>query len=69
METVTKPSDAISVVYIEDDQRIARMMSQYLESHGVVVNIAADGETGIATVLRERPDVILLDLMLPGWMA
>jgi DNA-binding response OmpR family regulator len=54
-----------SVVYIEDDERIARMMTQYLESHGVVVTVAKDGAEGVATVLRQRPDVVLLDLMLP----
>jgi DNA-binding response OmpR family regulator len=60
------PSSAISVVYVEDDERIARLMAKYLESHGVQVTLAADGITGIAEVIRSRPDVILLDLMLPG---
>ena len=59
------PQDVISVVYIEDDERIARMMSQYLESHGLLVTTANDGAAGVAAVFRERPDVVLLDVMLP----
>ena len=58
--------EAISVVYIEDDQRIARLMTKYLESHGVTVTVASDGPAGIAAVRREKPSVVLLDLMLPG---
>jgi DNA-binding response OmpR family regulator len=56
----------LSVVYIEDDARIARLLARYLESHGVSVCLAADGLTGIAEVARVRPDVVLLDVMLPG---
>lgn len=59
-------SDATSVVYIEDDQKLARLTAKYLESHGVRVTLAAEAREGIAAVLRERPDVVLLDLMLPG---
>lgn len=59
-------TEAISVVYIEDDQRIARLMTKYLESHGVTVTVASDGPEGIAAVRREKPSVVLLDLMLPG---
>jgi DNA-binding response OmpR family regulator len=54
-----------SVVYIEDDARLARLTAKYLELHGVRVTWAANGPEGIAAVLRERPDVVLLDLMLP----
>ncbi len=58
--------ETISVVVVEDDDRLARLTARYLESHGIVVSIASDGPAGIAKVLQERPDVILLDLMLPG---
>jgi DNA-binding response OmpR family regulator len=59
-------NDAASIVYIEDDEKLARLTARYLETHGLRVTIAADGRAGIASVLRERPDVVLLDLMLPG---
>jgi DNA-binding response OmpR family regulator len=58
--------EAISIVYVEDDARLARLTAKYLESHGVRVSLAAEGREGVALVLRERPDVVLLDLMLPG---
>jgi DNA-binding response OmpR family regulator len=66
MDPSRSTRDQISVVYIEDDVRIARLMSKYLESHGIVVALAAAGADGVAAVMRERPDVVLLDLMLPG---
>jgi DNA-binding response OmpR family regulator len=59
-------SETISVVYIEDDARLARLTARYLESHGVRVTLAANGSEGLAEVAVHAPDVILLDLMLPG---
>ena len=56
---------ATSIVYIEDDEKLARLTARYLESHNVRVTLATEPRDGIASVLRERPDVILLDLMLP----
>jgi DNA-binding response OmpR family regulator len=58
--------EPISIVYVEDDEKLARLTARYLESHGVRVTLASDARQGIMSVLRERPDVILLDLMLPG---
>jgi DNA-binding response OmpR family regulator len=59
-------AERIRVVYIEDDERLAGLTARYLESHGVAVTVSMDARDGIATVLRDRPDVVLLDLMLPG---
>jgi DNA-binding response OmpR family regulator len=58
--------ESISIVYVEDDARLAALTARYLESHGVRVSIAGNARDGIALVLRDRPDAILLDLMLPG---
>jgi DNA-binding response OmpR family regulator len=55
----------MSVVYIEDDDKLARLTAKYLESHGLRVTLAAEPREGIASVLRQKPDVVLLDLMLP----
>jgi DNA-binding response OmpR family regulator len=65
---MTADSDAapISVLYIEDDAKLARLTARYLESHRLVVTIASSGAEGLATLSSTRPDVILLDLMLPG---
>jgi DNA-binding response OmpR family regulator len=56
----------IKVVFIEDDLHLARLTAKYLASHGLRVVVVPDGRDGVSVVLRERPDVVLLDLMLPG---
>lgn len=56
----------ICVLLVEDDARLARLTAKYLESHGVVVVVVSDGREVLATALRVRPDVVVLDLMLPG---
>jgi DNA-binding response OmpR family regulator len=56
----------IRVVYVEDDERLARLTTQYLESHRVEVHLVTRGDRAVAEVMRLRPDVVLLDLMLPG---
>ncbi|HKU42074.1 MAG TPA: response regulator transcription factor [Polyangiales bacterium] len=66
MNPKSTESETISVVYIEDDARLARLTARYLESHGTRVTVAASGPEGLAEVARHTPDVILLDLMLPG---
>lgn len=56
----------IRVVYVEDDDRLARLTTQYLTGHRVEVHVVSRGDQAVAEVLRVRPDVVLLDLMLPG---
>ena len=56
----------IKVLLVEDDTRLAQLTARYLENHGVVVTIAADGIEGQAEALRRQYDCIVLDLMLPG---
>jgi two-component system OmpR family response regulator len=58
--------ESVSVVYVEDDERLARLTAQYLVSHHVDVCVVPRGDLAVAEVLRVRPDVVLLDLMLPG---
>lgn len=59
-------SSRISVVFVEDDERLARLTAQYLANHQVDVTTVARGDLALAEVARVQPDVILLDLMLPG---
>lgn len=56
----------IRVVYVEDDDRLARLTTQYLTGHRVEVHVVSRGDQAVPEVLRVRPDVVLLDLMLPG---
>jgi two-component system, OmpR family, alkaline phosphatase synthesis response regulator PhoP len=54
------------ILVVDDDKDILRLVSSYLQQAGFVVMVALDGETALHTVRRERPDLLLLDLMLPG---
>lgn len=54
------------VLIVEDDSDVRAMLRLLLEDDGYVVTEAADGETAIARTLAELPDLVLLDLRLPG---
>ncbi|MFT3922129.1 MAG: response regulator transcription factor [Myxococcales bacterium] len=56
----------IRVLLVEDDERLARLTQRYLESHAIVVTWVADGLQGLTEALSNRPDVVLLDISLPG---
>lgn len=56
----------ISIVYVEDDDRLARLTAEYVQGHGIEVHRVARGDLALAEVERVRPDVVVLDLMLPG---
>lgn len=53
------------VVLIEDSKTLAGALKAALEIEGIAVVWAADGVQGVAAAKREKPDLILLDLMLP----
>lgn len=55
-----------TILYIDDDLELADAYSRALERAGYRVRRAADGEEGLALALREPPDLILLDWMMPG---
>jgi DNA-binding response OmpR family regulator len=63
---VSPSEPEIRVVYVEDDERLARLTSTYLTSHRIEVTLVTRGDLAVAEVMRVRPDVVLLDLMLPG---
>jgi CheY-like chemotaxis protein len=56
---------SIHVLLIEDDGAIADMYRLQLEYDGYQVTIATTGENGFATMATGRPDIVLLDLLLP----
>ncbi len=55
-----------TVLIIDDDGRLTGPMRFQLEVHGFAVLVADDGPAGLSTAHAERPDVIVLDVMLPG---
>jgi CheY-like chemotaxis protein len=52
------------VVVIDDDDDSARLMRVQLERAGYTVEVAHDGQAGIAAVCREKPDLVVLDLRM-----
>ena len=61
---------AVSVLIVEDDRNIAELLQLYLEKEGYTVTLAADGGQGLTAFRAIRPDLVLLDVMMPimdGW--
>jgi len=54
------------ILIIDDEPKIADICRDYLRAAGFAVAVAFDGLGGLAAARRERPDLIVLDLMLPG---
>ncbi len=54
------------ILIIEDEPQIARLARDYLEKNGFRVLVVGDGLSGLAAARRESPDLVLLDLLLPG---
>ena len=55
-----------SILIIEDEARIAAWLQRFFEDAGFAANVAADGEAGLAQARSLAPDLIILDLNLPG---
>ncbi len=55
-----------SVLVVEDEPTIADVVARYLERAGYRARIAADGPSAITAAHENRPDLVVLDLMLPG---
>lgn len=54
------------ILIIEDDERLASLTREYLEGNGFQVSVEKDGARGVEQILSLRPDLVILDLMLPG---
>ena len=61
---------AISVLVVEDDKNIQSLLQMYLEKEGYAVTVADDGGQGLTKFRSIKPDLVLLDVMMPvmdGW--
>ena len=61
---------AVSVLVVEDDKNIQELLQMYLEKEGYAVTTASDGGQGLAKFRAIKPDLVLLDVMMPvmdGW--
>jgi DNA-binding response OmpR family regulator len=59
-------SEIPRILLIEDDVRLAKLIKAYLMDQSLLVTIEGRGDTGAARILAEQPDLVILDLMLPG---
>ncbi|GGT22593.1 DNA-binding response regulator [Nonomuraea spiralis] len=57
---------AAKVLVVDDEPNIRELLSEALELNGFAVRTAADGRQALREVARERPDIIVLDVMMPG---
>ncbi|MBI4637626.1 MAG: response regulator [Candidatus Rokubacteria bacterium] len=51
---------------IDDDSRVSEALGDYLTLKGHVVETAADGASGLVAVINRRPDLVFLDINMPG---
>ena len=61
---------AVTVLVVEDDKNIQELLQMYLEKDGYAVTVADDGEQGLLKFRTIKPDLVLLDVMMPvmdGW--
>lgn len=53
------------IVLVEDDKQLLEMYAERFKKENFIVEFATDGDMAIKVIAKERPDVVLLDLMLP----
>jgi DNA-binding response OmpR family regulator len=53
------------ILVVDDEPKVSRLARDYLEKNGFRVVTAADGQSALAVARRDKPDLIVLDLMLP----
>ncbi|HWE63258.1 MAG TPA: response regulator transcription factor [Chloroflexota bacterium] len=54
------------ILVVEDEPTVSDVVARYLRREGYGVSTAGDGEEGLRLALQHRPDLVVLDLMLPG---
>lgn len=58
--------DDVQILMVDDDEELGSLVREYLTKHGFVVSCLTDGERGAQAILTRNPDLVILDLMLPG---
>lgn len=66
VQTTANPSEKPRVLIVEDDERLANLSKDYLENNGIDVHVINDGRQAISYIVSSQPDLVVLDLMLPG---
>ncbi len=60
------PPGPLHLLFVDDDHRLTENISEFLRGEGFVVSTALDGPTALRSAREKRPDVILLDILMPG---
>jgi two-component system, OmpR family, response regulator VicR len=55
----------VKILLVEDDPMVVRMYERKLSMDGFELDLAYNGEDGLAALERKRPDIVLLDIMMP----
>ncbi len=66
MEQAAQTDESWRILIVEDDVRLANLTREYLESNGLKVSVEGDGAVAVKRIKNEQPDLVILDLMLPG---
>lgn len=66
MVTTQGPLGSAEILVVDDDPQIVRLVRTYLEQAGFHVATAGDGDVALQMIRSNRPDLVVLDLMLPG---
>jgi len=54
------------IVLVEDDERLAAAVGEYLQKNGLDLRLVGRGDTALAAIEKAEPDLVVLDVMLPG---
>lgn len=60
------PETGIRILLVEDDTRLSALIQEYLQQHTMSVSIEHRGDIACKRIVSENPDLVVLDLMLPG---
>lgn len=55
-----------SILIVEDDQRLGHLLQEYLSEQGFQITLERRGDRAIPTILEQSPDLVILDIGLPG---
>ena len=55
-----------NLLLVEDDKRLSDLITEYLQKQGLKVATEYRGDTAVQRIIQEQPDLVILDLMLPG---
>ena len=58
--------DSAHLLIVEDDDQLAELLQEYLGLHGFQLSRVSSGDAGVEAILESQPELVILDLLLPG---